>query len=224
MAREWLSLDLAHYPVQVLGPGRRVVVWVRGCHLGCPGCMSRDLAEDPSSPRIPVDQLTRSLEPWARAADGLTITGGEPFEQAGALAALVRALRAAGLRDVMVYTGYTLDQLAGLGPGAADLLEASDALIDGRYREDLPTRKLWRGSDNQVLHCLSEGSRARYGPYVDATYPGRRPLQLAADGRGRLFVVGIPERDDLERFEAGCRRRGIRLGKEGTGLAEGARP
>lgn len=212
MSADRVSLDLVYYPVQVLGPGQRIALWVRGCRLGCPGCMSRDLAPRSSSPPARVDVLVRGLRSLIGKADGLTITGGEPFDQAAPLAALVSALRGLGLGDVLVYSGHTLAELRGMGSAAESLLAVSDVLLDGRYLESRPTRKLWRGSDNQVLHCLTEGAHLRYAPYVDACYPGRRPMQVVADNSERLYVVGIPERDDLDRFETGCRRRGIRLG------------
>ncbi|MCL6580107.1 MAG: radical SAM protein [Firmicutes bacterium] len=209
-----LDLDRVHYPVRSLGPGTRVALWVRGCRLGCPGCMSRELAIPGRGPRVPVHEVASRLAPLAGRVDGVTITGGEPFDQPAPLAALVRKLKTLGLGDVLVYSGYTLEEIGRQGPAAAELLSLVDILIDGRFREEEPTRKLWRGSANQKLHLLSDLARTRYGHLAESEYRGRRPLEVGIDTAGRLFIVGIPERGDLERFVAACRRRGVVLEEE----------
>ena len=37
-----IAVNRLHWPVTVLGPGRRVGIWMQGCSIGCPGCVSRD--------------------------------------------------------------------------------------------------------------------------------------------------------------------------------------
>ena len=37
-----IRLNKAHYPVTALGPGRRIGLWLQGCALACPGCISQD--------------------------------------------------------------------------------------------------------------------------------------------------------------------------------------
>ncbi len=164
---------------------------------------------------MPVRQVAEGLAPLAGRVDGVTFTGGEPFGQAAAVAQLIRELRVLGLGDVLVYSGYTLEELRRQGPAALELLGLVDILIDGRFREDQPTRKLWRGSANQRMHLLSGLARERYGHLVEAEYPERRRFEVGLDDEGRLFLVGIPERGDVERFQAACRRRGVVL-REGS--------
>lgn len=70
--------------------------------------------------------------------DGLTISGGEPFLQAQALYELVNLIRAKRDIGIIVYTGYTLDEIL----QSKDLymcrfLEQIDLLIDGPYIEEL---------------------------------------------------------------------------------------
>lgn len=212
---ETLDLDRVHYPVRTLGPGTRVALWVRGCELRCPGCLSPELARRSPDPGHPVQQLAEGLAQLAGRVDGVTFTGGEPFEQAAAVAGLVQQLKALGLGDVLVYSGYTLEELRGQGTAALELLGLVDILIDGRFRVDLPTRKLWRGSANQRLHLLSDLARARYSDLVEAEYADRRPLEVGLDEQGQLLIVGIPERGDVERFRAVCQRHGV-LFEEGS--------
>ena len=113
--------------------------------------------------------------------------GGEPFEQARAVAELATLVRAAAL-SVMVYTGFTLDALrSGAVDGAAELLAQTDLLVDGRYRRELPeVSRRWVGSSNQVVHFLSD----RYAKDDPRFSSGNTvELRLTRDG---LVVNGWP--------------------------------
>ena len=147
--------------------------------------------------------------------DGVTISGGEPFEQPAGLAALLRALRlwrrAANLDfDILCYSGFPLKTLK---RKHAALLAQLDAVIPEPYADNLPLTNVWRGSCNQPLVALSDRGRARYAPHLDAHAPaeGKR-MQAAVEG-GRVWMIGIPERGDMERIEALCASRGLTLGQ-----------
>ena len=83
---------------------------------------------------------------------GITLSGGEPFCQAEALARLAEMVHGAG-KDVVTYTGYTFEELSvSQGSHITALLRETDLLVDGPYLEaqrniDL----LFRGSENQRL-------------------------------------------------------------------------
>jgi anaerobic ribonucleoside-triphosphate reductase activating protein len=158
------------------GPGRRWALWVQGCPLRCAGCCNPEMLPEQAPPGrdelVPVDALAReALE--TPGIEGVSFLGGEPFAQAVPLAALAERVRAAGL-SVMVFTGFTLAELeqradhdGGSAPkpplmaGASALLAATDLLVDGRYDRTQPdTQRRWIGSQNQVLHFLSD----RYRP------------------------------------------------------------
>lgn len=135
------------------GPGERYVLWVQGCTLACPGCWNPD-----TWPRVRRDE--RALDEVEREIlsvsdiEGVTFTGGEPFLQAPALAALASRMRVHGL-SVVVFTGYDLEELR--SAAARSLLAVTDVLITGRYIAaqrtiDLPLR----GSANQHLHLLTD--------------------------------------------------------------------
>jgi anaerobic ribonucleoside-triphosphate reductase activating protein len=120
--------------------------------------------------------------------EGVTFLGGEPFEQAEALAALGRGVQRAGL-SVMTFTGYTREILA--GAGRADwraLLAVTDLLVDGPYDQTRPdSRRPWVGSTNQRLHDLT-------GRYRDllATLPQVPDrLEIRLDADGNLLVNGF---------------------------------
>ena len=89
--------------------------------------------------------------------DGLTLSGGEPFEQAEDCLTIAKAAHANGL-NVWAYTGYTMEHLRDNGTEAQKALLAEvDVLVDGRYIEDLRSLTLpWRGSRNQRVIDLKE--------------------------------------------------------------------
>ena len=100
-----LNLSRLHYPVTTLGPGRRVGIWFQGCSIRCPGCVSVDTWAAGQGGTT-VSAVLAAVSPWLVTADGVTISGGEPFDQVDALLALLRGLRSAGAEDILVYSGY----------------------------------------------------------------------------------------------------------------------
>ncbi|WP_053707447.1 4Fe-4S single cluster domain-containing protein [Streptomyces sp. NRRL B-3648] len=216
-----LRLDGTHYPLETLGPGKRLGVWFQGCTLACPGCMSRHTWDPAAGTATTVAQV---LTLWRRAladgADGLTVSGGEPLQQTAALAELLAG--AARLRDgarrregsagphpadLLVYTGY---EPAELTPERRAALGGADAVITGRYRVAEPTRLAWRGSANQRIVPLTPLGTARYAPYLTREAPGPR-LQTGPVGNGEVRFYGVPLRGELTELER-------RLGEGGVGF------
>ena len=144
----------------------------------------------------PLDAVLAELLPWARLADGLTISGGEPFEQPAALAALIRALRTHVDLEVLVFSGYLLEELRAQGGAVDELLALIDLLIDGPFLQAAANTLQWRGSDNQRVHLLSTRAH-RYSESSDLPMPAQRPLQVQMLGATRVRIIGIPRRGDL---------------------------
>jgi len=117
--------------------------------------------------------------------EGVTFLGGEPFEQAAALAVVAARVRAAGL-SVMTFTGHMRGDLErSSDEGVEALLAATDLLADGPFEQDRPgSRYRWLGSQGQALHVLTERYRAD-DPRFFA--PNTVELKLS---RGGLVVSG----------------------------------
>jgi anaerobic ribonucleoside-triphosphate reductase activating protein len=162
--------------VTVLGPGTRYVLWVQGCHRNCPGCIAAKSHDPAAGKEIPVNAL--AVEIALSGADGLTISGGEPFLQAEALAELVRQIRQKRPMGVIVYTGYLYEELLAM-PEAKPFLDEIDLLIDGPYVQALDDGKSLRGSSNQRVIPLTE-------QYLDAL-----PLYGAEHRQNEQFQHGI---------------------------------
>jgi anaerobic ribonucleoside-triphosphate reductase activating protein len=168
------------------GPGTRFALWVQGCTLSCPGCFNPHLWGTRGGTVCAVSSLADQIA--AADVDGLTLLGGEPFQQARPLARLAAAVRATG-RSVMTFTGYELDELTGSGAptGAAGLLAATDLLVTGRYRRDLPDlHRPWVGSTNQRFVFLTDRYRHLE---TDLREIGDR-LEVRIDPAGLVTVNG----------------------------------
>ena len=81
-------------PVHALGPGRRVALWTQGCRRRCRGCISPEL-RPPGREEVPEPLLASIIRETADREDcgGLTVSGGDPFDQPEALLRLLRLLR-----------------------------------------------------------------------------------------------------------------------------------
>jgi anaerobic ribonucleoside-triphosphate reductase activating protein len=183
----------ARVPVtEVEGPGARYALWVAGCSIRCPGCCNPHLFEAAGGELLPVRRLLEEVRAAAPRIEGLTLLGGEPFEQAASLAALARGARALGL-SVMTFTGYTLDALRARRDGATDeLLAATDVLVDGPYLAHRPEpRRRWAGSENQRFHYLTDRYDARIERPADGAPLRGVELHIRADGR--VLMNGWPE-------------------------------
>ncbi len=208
-----IEVNRLHHPVTALGPGVRAGIWVQGCSIGCKGCLSRDTWEPREEAAMDVAAVVdwvASLDPGS--LDGLTISGGEPFDQPRALEALLDALgewRSRQRRpiDLLCYSGYSLPRLRRREPAA---LSGLDAVIAGPYVEARPTDLIWRGSANQELVPLSALGRERYGPYMDER-PQRPPLQFAVEADA-IRCIGIPRPRDMARLEGRLAAAGVELG------------
>jgi anaerobic ribonucleoside-triphosphate reductase activating protein len=171
------------------GPGQRFAIWVKGCPLRCPGCCNPEML--PFGGGTPFEPSVLAQEVLGTPGiEGLTLLGGEPFAQPHACAELARDVRRQGL-SVMVFSGYTLDELRKMTePGVPRLLSATDLLVDGRFERDHPEPaggRRWIGSSNQRMHFLS----ARY---TEADPRMRAPNTIEIRlGKGSVSVHGWPQ-------------------------------
>lgn len=167
------------------GPGRRWAVWFQGCPLRCAGCCNPEFLKFGGGTEMVLADLVADF--LAADVEGLSLLGGEPFAHAAAGVALARAART-NARSVMIYSGYTLEQLqANADPAVAELLSLTDVLVDGPYvREQPETRRRWIGSRNQKLHLFTNAYRAD-----DPCWTLPNTLEIRLNG-AELSVNGFP--------------------------------
>ncbi|MDR1735273.1 MAG: anaerobic ribonucleoside-triphosphate reductase activating protein [Oscillospiraceae bacterium] len=139
------------------GPGLRLAVFTQGCPRSCPGCHNPKTQDPGGGYDTTAGAVLREVRRNPLLA-GVTFSGGEPFLQPSPLAAIARAVKARGL-TVWVYSGFLFEELLDL-PGARELLEVCDVLVDGPFEQSKKSYDLlWRGSANQRLIDLPASLR-----------------------------------------------------------------
>jgi anaerobic ribonucleoside-triphosphate reductase activating protein len=187
-----------HFPITSLGYGRRIGVWFQGCSIRCPGCVSADTWSTGRG-ETSLESLIALLAPWLASADGITVTGGEPFEQPSALVALLCAVRKELRGDVLVYSGHAWEELA---PRLEPFCGLIDVLISDPFDPSAGQTRPLRGSDNQRMHLLSNLGRERYEALLDLELDDRsRVLDLFIDEKGDAWFAGIPRLGDMRRVK-----------------------
>jgi len=140
------------------GPGIRFTVFTQGCPHHCPGCHNPQTHDPNGGYDCEMQKIVDAVEknPLLR---GITLSGGEPFEQPEQLLELAKAVVAMG-KDVVAFSGYTFEQLMEKSkerPAIKELLSLCCMLVDGRFvmaERDLTLR--FRGSRNQRLINAAE--------------------------------------------------------------------
>jgi anaerobic ribonucleoside-triphosphate reductase activating protein len=204
-----LRINRTHYPVTVLGPGVRAGIWVQGCTIGCSGCVARDTWAAEGGAEVDVAAVLDWLDGLEGPVDGVTISGGEPFQQPAAVAELLDGIGSwrhgrTEEVDVLVYSGYPWSRLSRTRRLAA-LLDRCDAVIAGPYVDRRNSGAPLRGSDNQQVVTLTPLGERRYRQ----PGPGRR-MQVEVRA-GRIYCIGIPRAGDMDRITEHLAAAGVLL-------------
>lgn len=177
-------LQLCRSGSRVLGPGLRYIIWVQGCPFQCPHCETPEGRSFEPNLVIDIKELADDIISRPEI-DGITISGGEPFEQANTLTALLRMVHHTRPDlTVISYTGYQYEQLTSVI--AREYMDELDLLIDGPYMHALNDNMGIRGSSNQRLIFLSERLRDKEWELAN----GKRKLEIIFQG-SEYTVIGL---------------------------------
>ena len=169
----------------VNGPGARAVIWVQGCSLGCPGCWNPQTHDPLRGFRLDVPEILEWLAKASREnrIEGLTISGGEPMEQAPAVLELLRSLKAAHPSITAgLFSGYTERELPeGLWRAIQDHL---DFAVLGRYNAGRRSHHPMVSSTNQMLRLFT----TRYSMADFAA----QSVEVHIDDTGLTQITGFP--------------------------------
>ena len=190
---------------RVLGPGSRAVVWFHGCSRGCLGCIAAEMNRSESYERMKPKELAE----WVlscRNIDGVTLTGGEPFEQDFQSLREFLLLVKEDKRDlgVILYTGFYREELPLLDE-KSDFMQYIDVLIDGPYMEEKNDNRDLRGSNNQRIHFLTQRYVAEKDMFFGAN---RRNLEIELDMDNGVLINGIPRQGFKDDFSDLMREKG----------------
>lgn len=197
---------------RVNGPGERMVIWTQGCAKGCPGCFNPETWSFSRGRQTDVRLL--AAEVLASGAEGLTITGGDPFEQPFALLLFLLALHESDDTlsslplGVICFTGYTLEEIEDFEGAAGEAMRAClpmiDLLVDGRYVEALRRDSHLAGSCNQRFHFSSVAGRGE-ARISRESVAGDHEVEIHVSEDGGLQVTGFPVVDRARFARMGVR-------------------
>lgn len=134
------------------GPGVRTTIFLTGCTLNCKNCFNKEY-QNFHFGKVFDDKAFEEVMDCLSDANisGLSVLGGEPFDNLEGLKEFISKVRANSEKDIWIYSGYTFEELLEKD-GAMDVLKNIDVLVDGRFVEDLKDLKLkFRGSSNQRI-------------------------------------------------------------------------
>ncbi|MDR3200695.1 MAG: radical SAM protein [Spirochaetales bacterium] len=172
---------------RVNGPGERFTVWTQGCSRGCEGCFN-PLTHGKSVLGATLFPIELSVEeiiariPRGKVS-GISVSGGEPFEQPEELFKLLAAARKLNLHT-LVYSGFTYEELR---KTARDILCEIDMLIDGPFIRGIRGTSPWAGSGNQRILCLKDGEIIPGENY----FQRHSEAEIFIDAEGSITETGL---------------------------------
>jgi len=165
------------------GPGVRAVVWVQGCSLGCPGCYNPQTHSFDKGNWTPVEEIVNQILQLGKAIEGITISGGEPFQQPEALYQFLGEIKAQTSLSTLVFSGYSLPEVQSR-PLGKKIIAYIDVLIAGRFNQQKRVAHGLLGSSNKKIHLLSD----RYSGEDIASVP---EAELILTPEGEILISGI---------------------------------
>lgn len=180
-----VEIGAVWFPVTTLGYGQRLGVWFQGCSKHCAGCISPEFKIANAGKKIDSRIIIESIPDNARV-DGMTISGGEPFDQPAALKELVELFSQKYTDDIIVFSGYTIDELEKRNSDTILwILSHISVLVDGTYDQSRNSGIGLRGSDNQKIHVFNNLNR-----YKNAERWIRRWQCVLLEDH--MWMIGIP--------------------------------
>ncbi len=165
------------------GPGLRSVVWVQGCTLNCAGCFNPQTHDPRAGQPVSIGDLFERILAQGNQIEGITISGGEPLQQAPALMKLLKKVKAETRLSTLVFTGFAWQEAARISQ-MEEILPYIDVLLAGRYRSDLHIASGLRGSSNKTVHFLSPR-------YQQSDLDQVPPAEVIIDPTGEIRFSGI---------------------------------
>lgn len=199
------KLNRIQYPVYNLGTGKRIAIWVQGCSLACKNCISKTLQTKNGGKNIEIEFLVNEIVKVNQDFSGITITGGEPFQQYQQLIAFCAYLKQKSNLEIYVFSGYYLDELYQLFPDKL-FLKYIDFLMDGRYEKQNHDNKNVRGSKNQNLYKFDDDKAILQTKFFKSD-----KLSYKIDDDQQIYLSGIPKQNELNKLSEHIKESGINL-------------
>ncbi len=198
------QLNKIQYPVYNLGEGKRIGIWVQGCNLGCKGCVNKTLWSSNGGKNISVVDVFNWVIEKQNEFEGITISGGEPFQQYEQLIAFLHLIKTKTGLTVHCFSGYYLDELQSLFPDKL-FLKYIDTLVDGRYIERQHENTNIKGSANQSVYRIIDEV-----PVKQSQIEASKKWSVNVSIDNEIYMAGIPKKNELKTLCNGLAEIGIR--------------
>ena len=196
-------LSKIQYPIYNLGPGKRIGIWVQGCNLACEGCINQMLWSKRKGKYLPVYEVFNIIKNLEEDYDGITISGGEPFQQYEQLIAFIYLIKTQTKLNIQCYTGYELNELSTLYQDGL-YLKFIDYLVDGRYVQSQHEDENIKGSKNQNYYQIINGEVIK----CDSDFKSKK-WSVNVSLEGDIYMAGIPKKSDIKNLISDLQRKGI---------------
>lgn len=164
------------------GPGLRFTVFVQGCSHHCPGCHNPESQPTEGGESYTVEELANKIRA-NKLIHAVTLSGGEPFEQAEECAELARILKAEGY-NIWAYTGYLFEDLLQKSAAAEPGNDATAAAESDNFDPVLTDSTVLGLNPTATANLLANIDVLVDGPYIeslhsfDATWRGSTNQRL----------------------------------------------
>jgi len=165
------------------GPGTRTVVWFQGCSVQCPGCFNPLTHSFQPNQLFEPSELAKEIISQSNETEGITISGGEPFDQSLGLLIFLQAIRSFSQLSVILFSGYSFEKISEM-PESAKILQNVDVLIAGPFDETRLQQKNLAGSSNKTYHFNTD----KYSLKDFETIP---EAEIVIDSQGNITFSGI---------------------------------
>lgn len=186
------QLNKIQYPIYNLGEGKRIGIWVQGCNLGCKGCINKTLWNSRGGKSISVLDVFNWVASIQNNFDGITISGGEPFQQYEQLITFLHLIKAKTNLTVHCFSGYYLKELQENFPDKL-FLKYINTLVDGRYIEEHHENNNIKGSANQNVYVILDGV-----PILQTELKNSKKWSVNISDDNRIYMSGIPKKNELK--------------------------
>ena len=174
----------------IYGPGIRFVIWVQGCSIRCKACWNKEMWNFQKKNELSINEIIKQIVKQNNIIEGITILGGEPFDQYEELLLLVKEIKNLNL-SLILYTGYTIAELK--TKQQTKIFDFVDILITGRYEESNRTVKGGLvGSSNQKINFLTD-------KYSKEDLVINNESEISIDENGKINIYGYWT-NDLQYF------------------------
>jgi len=167
------------------GPGTRAVLWFQGCSFSCRGCFNEKMQDPHNGVKISPGELFNKLIIENEGIEGVTISGGEPFQQDHeSLLDFLKLIKTNNKKlTIIVFTGYRYEEFEKF-EYSNKFMNFIDVLITGRYTEELRVAKNLIGSSNKQIHILNSSYR------ID-DFQKVPPGEVIIGKNGSISITGI---------------------------------